>query len=55
MKTYVAPLRVRGLKHFGWSYLVWVIGRTFTGAWIETTEKEILGRNMMSHLYGCVD
>ena len=39
---YVAPSRVRGLKHYTHYARFVHIGRTLTGAWIETSKGPIL-------------
>ena len=53
--TYVAPLRVRGLKRRHPSPTVSRAGRTLAGAWIETVRIPPGPEEARSHPCGCVD
>ena len=52
---FVAPSRVRELKPFCPIYLSIFMGRTFTGAWIETIALVSTSAGLRSHLHGCVN
>ena len=51
----VAPSRVRGLKLMLSVYPIAGLGRTLTGAWIETKGVKHTWICRASHPHGCVD
>ena len=53
--AWVAPLRVRELKHHLYLSILKNYCRTFTGAWIETEDSDQSVLDAVSHLYGCVN
>ena len=51
----VAPSWVRELKLVKECSTMRALGRTFMGAWIETSSFDLEGLNVVSHLHGCVN